>query len=176
MNEQKNALRAEKLAALKSIKNRKNRENRATDAVLFFIENNDFRKIAIYVSVRDELSTREIIRRLLLTDRRVFVPVCERGKEEMFFTEAKPRGKWVIGEYGIPEPEEKNPEKEVDIVFVPLVAFDGSKNRLGKGKGYYDRFLSTSKAKKIGLAFSEQETDLVPTEPTDVKLDEILVF
>mgnify|MGYP004508666655 FL=1 len=175
MNELKNALRQEKLAALKTINNRENRENRATDAVLSYIENHGFEKIAIYVSVRDELSTREIVNRLLSLDKRVFVPVCV-SESEMVFTEINREIEWINGKYGIPEPKIRTPETDFDAVIVPLVAFDGNKNRLGKGKGYYDRFLSDNKARKIGVAFREQKAEFVPTEKTDVKLDEVLVF
>lgn len=175
MNEEKNALRAEKLNALKHIKDRENRENRATDAILLYLKNNGFEKIAIYVSVSDELSTREIVNRLLSLDKRVFVPVCV-SESEMVFTEINAETEWIKGAYGIPEPKIRTPETDFDAVIVPLVAFDGNKNRLGKGKGYYDRFLSDSKARKIGVAFREQKAEFVPTEKTDVKLDEILVF
>lgn len=175
MNELKNALRQEKLAALKTINNRENRENRATDAVLSYIENYGFEKIAIYVSVREELSTREMIKRLLTTKKRVFVPACK-GDGEMIFAEINREIEWINGKYGIPEPKIGKPEKDFDVIFVPLVAFDENGNRIGRGKGYYDRFLLLSAAKKVGIAFSEQKVEVVPTEKTDVRLDEVLVF
>lgn len=63
--------------------------------------------------------------------------------------------------YGIPEPEDgiEVPEKKLDVVFVPLLAFDKQGNRVGYGKGYYDRFLKNCKPDtlKIGLSFFEAE-------------------
>jgi 5-formyltetrahydrofolate cyclo-ligase len=82
-----------------------------------------------------------------------------------------------INKYGIPEPETKkivNP----DVLLIPLVAFDKNLNRLGYGGGYYDRLIKElSKKKKvikIGLAFSVQKINKVPTNVHDQKLDYIV--
>ena len=68
-----------------------------------------------------------------------------------------------------------------DVIVVPLLAFDRLHNRLGYGKGYYDKFLSkynNTKGKKpfltIGLAFSFQKYKKIPTTKSDIKLDYIL--
>ena len=82
-----------------------------------------------------------------------------------------------INKYGIPEPEIK---KIVipDVLLIPLVAFDKNLNRLGYGGGYYDRLIKKlSKKKKIikiGLAFSLQKINKVPTNVHDQKLDYIV--
>ena len=65
----------------------------------------------------------------------------------------------------------------IDVVLVPGMAFDGDGNRLGRGKGYYDRFLKTLAAPRpqlIGVCFDFQKVDVVPTEPTDVKVDVVV--
>ena len=64
-------------------------------------------------------------------------------------------------------------------MLLPLLAFDKNRNRLGYGKGYYDRYFSKTKKKnnqiiKIGIAFSFQEFKRIPVNSTDVKLDYIL--
>lgn len=67
-----------------------------------------------------------------------------------------------------------SPEK-IDIIIIPGVGFDRNGNRLGYGKGYYDRFLPLcKKALKIGLCFSEQLIDEIQTEPHDQKVDLII--
>lgn len=64
---------------------------------------------------------------------------------------------------------------EVDLAVIPGMAFDAAGHRLGRGKGYYDRFLPLiPQAYKIGVCFPFQIVDSVPTEPTDVAMDEVM--
>lgn len=85
----------------------------------------------------------------------------------------------VVNKYGIPEPHNNNKKKYLpDIVLVPLLAFDKYKNRLGYGKGYYDRYLanlfrSNKKIETIGVAFSFQQYKKLPTTNHDFKLNKI---
>jgi len=67
-----------------------------------------------------------------------------------------------------------NQEVKPEIIICPLLAFDKHKNRLGYGKGYYDKFLNNNKITKIGIAFSIQETEQIPHENHDVKMDLII--
>lgn len=77
--------------------------------------------------------------------------------------------------FNIPEPIDgiEIAPKKLEVVFVPLLAFDKQGNRVGYGKGFYDRFLSECKHKtiKIGLSFFEAETDLINHSEKDIKLD-----
>lgn len=77
--------------------------------------------------------------------------------------------------YNIPEPVDgiPIPSSQIDVVFVPLLAFDTNGNRIGYGKGFYDRFLSDCKPEilKIGLSFFEPEPEVFETLDNDVKLD-----
>ena len=77
--------------------------------------------------------------------------------------------------WGIPEPVDgiEIPPEKIEVVFVPLLAFDESGNRIGYGKGFYDRFLSGCKQHvvKIGLSFFEAEKELPEIAPHDVPLD-----
>lgn len=68
--------------------------------------------------------------------------------------------------------------EQIECVLVPGLAFDAEKNRLGYGKGYYDRFLPllNSKIPKIGVGFREQLVDTLPVESHDVRLDELQLF
>lgn len=77
--------------------------------------------------------------------------------------------------WGIPEPVdgiEVNSDK-IDVVFVPLLAFDQQGHRVGYGKGFYDKFLSECKPEtvKIGLSFFEAEAEIKGIFPTDIALD-----
>lgn len=77
--------------------------------------------------------------------------------------------------YDIPEPVDglEVPVSKIDVVFVPLLAFDEKGNRVGYGKGFYDKFLSECKPKvlKIGLSFFESEDSISDILPADIQLD-----
>ena len=85
----------------------------------------------------------------------------------------------VVNKFGIPEPLDNNKESHLpDIILVPLLAFDFKRNRLGYGKGFYDRYLNKlTKLKKkietIGVAFSFQKYKKIPTTNFDFKLNNI---
>ena len=83
--------------------------------------------------------------------------------------------KLITSKYGIPEPDsgQEVPADLLDVVFVPLLAYDKKGMRLGYGKGFYDRFLAqcSEKCRKVGLSFFEPEPDLIPSESWDLALD-----
>lgn len=80
-----------------------------------------------------------------------------------------------INSYGIPEPQEgiQIQENQLDVVFVPLLAFDEKGNRVGYGKGFYDRFLQKCRPDviKVGLSFFEAEPLIEDVSPFDMALD-----
>lgn len=77
--------------------------------------------------------------------------------------------------YNIPEPVDgiEIPSNKIEVVFVPLLAFDKKGNRVGYGKGFYDRFLSECNREtiKIGLSFFEAEDSILDILKSDIKLD-----
>lgn len=79
----------------------------------------------------------------------------------------------VPGRYGIPVPPRRDPV-EPAVLFVPLVGFDSEANRMGRGAGFYDRYLATSAAYTVGVAFEVQHFEDVETQPHDVALDAIV--
>lgn len=80
-----------------------------------------------------------------------------------------------VNSYGIPEPINgfKIAETDIEVVFVPLLAFDKAGNRVGYGKGFYDRFLSKCSPDtiKVGLSFFEAEEQLSEISDNDIPLD-----
>lgn len=78
-------------------------------------------------------------------------------------------------EYNIPEPVDgiEVPSNKIEVVFVPLLAFDKNGHRVGYGKGFYDQFLSECKAGvlKIGLSLFEAEDEITDVFESDVRLD-----
>lgn len=88
---------------------------------------------------------------------------------------------FVAGPLGIHQPSEKAQQVhplDMDILLVPGLAFDKKKNRLGRGKGYYDRFLSEYRSDKsplfVGVCHSFQIQNIITTQPHDIKLDYIV--
>lgn len=77
--------------------------------------------------------------------------------------------------WGIPEPEDgiPFPEEKIDVVFIPLLAFDKKGNRVGYGKGFYDRFLKLCKPDviKIGLSLFDAEDEYISVHNSDVPLN-----
>ena len=77
--------------------------------------------------------------------------------------------------YNIPEPVDgiEIPSNKIDVVFIPLLAFETQGNRVGYGKGFYDRFLTNCNPEtiKIGLSFFEAEAEITNVFKSDIKLD-----
>ena len=83
----------------------------------------------------------------------------------------------TIGAFGISEPSPEAsviPWSQLDFVMVPGLAFDHNGNRLGRGKGFYDRMLQSAGGEKLGIAFSVQQMGIVPVERHDVGLDGVV--
>lgn len=79
------------------------------------------------------------------------------------------------GPMGLHQPADTAEERAPDIVLTPLVAFDRALNRIGQGAGHYDRaFARFPEARRIGVAWSVQETATVPVEPWDIPLHAIV--
>ncbi|ESU19367.1 5-formyltetrahydrofolate cyclo-ligase [Flavobacterium cauense R2A-7] len=78
-------------------------------------------------------------------------------------------------DYGIPEPVDgiEVPASKIDVIFVPLLAYDKSGHRVGYGKGFYDAFLSQCKTDviKVGLSYFDPEDAITDVLDTDVQLD-----
>lgn len=129
-----------------------------------------------YVSLRHEVETHELIRQLLHLQKFVVVPKVEpNGELQQYFI--KDFSDLQTGAYGILEPASDAHRASVaqfGLVVVPGLAFDRRGNRLGAGKGYYDRFLAQVQAPKIALAFAFQIFEEVPVEPHDQRVDLIV--
>lgn len=83
----------------------------------------------------------------------------------------------AAGSFGINEPttEPWSDYDAIDLIIIPGVAFDERGNRLGRGKGYYDRLLPRlDSAYKIGVAYQWQRIDHLPHEPHDIPADEVI--
>jgi len=139
------------------------------------------KKIAVYLASDGELDLRLLIEALWKNQGNVFLPVINATTQALEFSPYFPETLIKINQYGIHEPESDffvSPEG-LDVVFMPLVAFDKTGARLGMGKGYYDKsfaFCAESQIKPIliGVAYSCQCCDKLPIDHWDIPLDGIL--
>lgn len=145
--------------------------NRVLSMLLQCGEVADAGSLLLYHALPDELPTSTIIR-TLGTEKRIFLPRVASNDLEIVEFKGDNLQK---GAYGIEEPVgEAITEECIDIAIIPGVAFDRKGNRLGRGKGYYDRLLKNLRCTKIGVAFSCQIVDKVPHEVHDMAMDLIV--
>lgn len=134
--------------------------------------------IHTYVSItsKKEADTISLITYCLKSGKRVVVPKMM-DKGELKHIEITTINNLKKNDWGILEPENNNEVNisDVELIVVPMVAADRHRNRLGYGKGYYDRFLSKVDAFKTGLLFEVQFfEELLPVDSFDVPLDKII--
>ncbi len=134
------------------------------------------RGVMVYISAGNEVPTDILIRRLLSSGHRVYIPVMEDGLiRPVRLTdpaELKP-GAFGIGEVP-PEERVYADLEEADIIITPGLCFSADGSRLGRGGGHYDRFLEKSPAYKIGLCYSFQLAGDIPQRGHDVRVDEVV--
>lgn len=136
--------------------------------------------LMFYISKDGEVETRPIIEAALVRGKVVLVPVIKVRRKKMVVSEiTDPNKDLVKGPYGIYQP--KTPTKiyhprSIDLAIVPGVAFDKNGNRLGRGMGYYDKFLVGLRkgVPRIGLAFKFQVVKRLPTLSHDQPVTKLL--
>lgn len=126
------------------------------------LKEEEFRKantIFCYVSMKKEPDTRRLMTDILTAGKRLLVPRCI-GEGIMEAVEIRSTDELIPGKYGIPEPAGENPAADpgsIDLMIIPALAVNKKGYRIGKGKGYYDRFVVTTKAVRWVLSFREIE-------------------
>ena len=139
------------------------------------------RTVMTYVSLPTEVDTYYFIQEALKRGKRVAVPFVEPGDPMIKACEITSIDYLEKGPFGIHQPQKslarEIPLEEIDLVVVPAMAFDGTNMRLGRGKGYYDNFLSRrelSSSRSIGLAFHFQVVDSLPSDPHDRPVSKVI--
>lgn len=132
-----------------------------------------YKVIGIYLSIPNEVETDGIIEELLKQGKIVAAPRIE--DNELVFHKLESIKDVEHNKYHIREPLFSSEIIDnIEIMIVPGIAFDVSKNRIGYGKGYYDRYLSKHECYKVGLAFDEHLHKEIPTDSSDVKMDIVI--
>jgi len=137
--------------------------------------------IMLYTSTDFEVDTNSIIDEALKAGKRVAVPYVLKEGKRMVPSLIKNRTSDLSpGPYGIYQPTEKSfmecPCSEIDLVVVPGIAFTKGGARLGRGAGYYDRFLSglSKKTRTVGIAFTEQIVPVLPQTQNDIPVQMLI--
>lgn len=131
--------------------------------------------IGLYCSLPDEPPTEEVLQRWAAAGRRLAVPRVE--GDTMRFYPYDP-ATLRTGAFGIPEPAATTPlpPSQLALVVVPGVAFTAAGERLGRGRGYYDRYLSQPDfhGYTIGVCYAHQLVGTLPVEPHDIRMHRVI--
>ena len=129
-----------------------------------------------YFPINFEFDCLQILKKFYYNGYSLSLPIIKKN-HQMDFYKWSPNDPLTISSFGIPQPL-KLKKVYPDIIFVPIVAFDKYRNRIGYGGGFYDRYLKKvsqiKKCRTIGLAFSHQKVNKINVEKFDRKLDLIL--
>ena len=141
------------------------------------------KRLLCYAAIGGEAQTRGILERALSDGKEVFVPVVtDRARRHMVVAQVKDLERDLAhrGHYGIPHPlrlsSREIPLSTLDLVILPGVAFDRKGGRLGRGGGYFDRFLARVPVRvpRVGLAFRFQVVAALPREAHDQPVSKVI--
>ena len=148
---------------------------------LFFKE---AKYIACYLPFKDEFDTEAIIHEIWRADKRCYLPVLTAAEDNsLVFARYKQGDELQPNRYSILEPADSSHTisvEKLNVVLMPLVAFDCHGHRLGTGGGFYDRtfaFLkgpATKKPLMVGVGYAAQQSDAIPPDAWDIKMDMIV--
>lgn len=131
--------------------------------------------VMLYWSMDDEVYTHDFIEKWY-RQKTLLLPAVEGDNLHIKVFEGI-NGMQPGPDFGILEPIGRDfPDvKHIDMIIVPGVAFDHHNNRMGRGRGFYDRLLQQNNALKIGVCFDFQYLPVIPTEENDIKMDMVIV-
>lgn len=129
--------------------------------------------VLIYYSLPDEVNTRNLIQKYC-KQKQFLLPVTQHG--DLFLKRFVSVRDLSVSNYGIEEPQGEifTDYHAIDLVIVPGVAFDRKLNRMGRGKGYYDRLLPKINTFRAGICFDFQLFDRIPFTDQDITMNMII--
>ena len=139
------------------------------------IWSNTYFHLFLTINEQKEIDTEFILQILAGKDKEIVVAKSDFETRMMTHFLLTDNTKFIKNDYNIPEPINglEVPVTKIDVVFVPLLAYDKQGNRVGYGKGFYDTFLSECKPEtiKIGLSFFEPEEAISDIFEKDIRLN-----
>lgn len=135
---------------------------------------NSAKTIMVYWSINDEVYTHDFILKWFKKKQIILPCIKDDNLELKVFSGIDDME--CANCFGIQEPINENftDISSIELIIIPGVAFDKQNSRLGRGKGYYDRFLRNTNAYKIGVCFNFQILENIPIDEFDVKMDEVI--
>ena len=171
---EKAQLREESLKKRSIISNKPFKDLQIFSKFIHLPEFESAKSLLIYINIDDEAETRRLIDFAINRNKSVYIPFIEEQEIGLFQGWEKLNEKKVNDKRFL-EPQEKVKDVVIDCAIVPIVGFDKKLNRLGYGKGWYDRFLKKNKqCFKIGVAYDEQLIGKIPVEKNDVSMNMIV--
>lgn len=145
-----------------------------SESILFNLQKSklldDKKSIMFYLNIKNEVKTDFMLE--YFKDKNIYLPKVNGNNMNAYkfisFEDLE------IGSFGIREPKKSKEPENLDAVIVPLVAISRKGERIGKGKGYYDKFLSRYNTLKIGICYDFQIVDNIIKEEQDINLDYII--
>lgn len=150
-----------------------------TNKIINDIDYKNAKIIALFKSFGSEVDTDEIIIHSI-NNRKIVVLPRVVGDKLKFYKINSINENLLISSLGVAEPIENEENyiesKKIDLIIVPGLCFDKENNRLGYGKGYYDKILRENDVQSIAICFKEQilENEILPTIDSDVKVKKII--
>ena len=166
----KEIIRKELLNIRKNITEKADKSIIITNKIIDLDIYKDSQVIAIYNSLPDEVDTKYLMDNML--SKKILLPKIVNDNIE--FIMVNKNTKYIKNNYGILEPIGNLYLGNIDLIIVPGVAFDKNHNRLGFGKGYYDKYLSNKTIYKIGICYDKQIVHLLPSNDLDIKMDMVI--
>lgn len=159
----------------------KNKSNVIMNKLTDLTEYKNSNTVFVYMSFGNEVVTSELIKRMLEENKRVVIPYTDTKNTVIIPSELKNINEdLVLNHFGYYEPVYEKIKKvepeEFDLIVTPGLVFDKQLNRVGFGKGYYDRILVRKRkdTKAVAVAYDFQVLDKVPSEEHDIKMDMII--
>jgi 5-formyltetrahydrofolate cyclo-ligase len=136
------------------------------------------KRIALYFAINGEIDLSDIWNTAPLQGKFCYFPTINKDST-LSFLPATPATSFKKNRYGIPEPEVSLdaaiPVEELDLILMPLVAFDVRCTRLGMGAGYYDRtFQGKTHCTLFGVAYQFQRVEFITPQPWDIPLNAVI--
>ena len=179
----KQLLRNELLNKRKLLSNKAilDKSNQIANRLKKFDKYQQSEKIMLYISTKYEVQTQNIIESAQKDNKKLYIPIIIKEKHDLIPSLVNDFNKELaLGDLGIYQPKEEHTREihpnMLDMVIIPGIGFTTNGNRLGRGGGYYDRFLKKLKenCRSVALAFEIQIVEEIPLDEYDVPVDYII--